>query len=255
MTAFIVDDERLARRELRQLLAEGHPEITVVGEAANAREALVQVAQLRPELLFLDIQMPGKNGFELLDSLGGEPRPRVIFVTAYDEHALRAFEFHPFDYLLKPVEPVRLAESLAALGPPPGEPRPVAPPCPGPSAADATRVLREDDHVLVKDGGGRGFLLRVGDIRLATAEGNGCRLFLSDGGQALVLRSLHALASRLDPARFFRASRQHLVNLRWVATVEPWFSGGLLLRLQGEGRMKVEVSRRQAQAFRERVAL
>ena len=253
MTALIVDDERLARRELRQLLAEGPPELTVVGAAANAREALAQVAQLRPELLFLDIQMPGKSGFELLDDLGKEPRPRVIFVTAYDEHALRAFEFHPFDYLLKPVEPVRLAESLAALGPS-GE-RSAAPPSGPGSAATAARVLREDDHVLVKDGGGSGFLLRVGAIRLAAAEGNGCRLFPGDGGQALVPRSLNALANRLDPALFFRASRQHLVNLRWVATVEPWFSGGLLLTLRGDGRVKVEVSRRQAQAFRERVAL
>lgn len=260
MTALIVDDERLARRELRQLLAEGHPEVTVVGEAANAREAFVQLAQLRPELLFLDIQMPGQSGFELLNALGseGEPRPpKVIFVTAYDEHALRAFEFHPFDYLLKPVDPVRLADSLAALGAsatqsPLAGPAPIEP---GP-AESAARVLRENDHVLVKEAdGGRGFLLRVGDLRLAAAEGNGCRLFLGDGRRAQVPRSLNTLANRLDPALFFQASRQHLVNLGWVKAVEPWFSHGLLLTLRGDGQIKVEVSRRQAQEFRARMAL
>ena len=248
MTALIVDDERLARRELRRLLAEGHPEVRVVGEAANAREALARLAEGRPDLMFLDVQMPGQSGFELLASLPAS-RPRVIFVTAHDEHALRAFEFHPFDYLLKPVDPARLAASLGALARPenfsPADD--LAPPPP-------VRPLRADDHILVKIGA-RGLLARVGEVRLVAAEGNGCRLFLGDHAQAVVPRSLHVLHGRLDPALFFQASRQHLVNLRWVTAVEPWFSGGVLLRLRGEGDLRVEVSRRRAQAFRERTAL
>ncbi len=107
MKTLIVDDERLARNELRRLL-EAYPRIEIVGEAANSEEALEKIDQLGPELLFLDIQMPGKNGFELLSSIEGNV-PDVIFTTAYDEYALKAFEFNALDYLLKPIEPTRQA--------------------------------------------------------------------------------------------------------------------------------------------------
>jgi two-component system LytT family response regulator len=243
MKALLIDDERLARNELRRLLAE-HADITIVGEAANADEARARVGELGPELLFLDIQMPGDDGFALLESLD-PPLPQVIFTTAFDEFAVKAFEFNALDYLMKPVDPVRLAAALDKLrrraDRPPGAAGP----------AERPGRLAPDDKVFVRDGE-RCWFVEVKSIRLMESEGNYTRVHFGDA-QPQLFRSLNAMEERLDPRCFFRANRRQIINLGWIDRIEPWFSGGLLVYLKGG--LKVELSRRQAQAFREQTSL
>jgi two-component system LytT family response regulator len=234
MRALIVDDERLGRAELRRLL-EPHPEVEIVGEARDAEEALAQIEQLQPDLLFLDIQMPGRSGFELLEQL--ERVPLVIFTTAYDEYALKAFEVNALDYLLKPVSPERLDAALAraALR----------------KAKPATTAASASSCIFVKDGE-RCWFVTLSDVVLLESEGNYARLYFG-GNRPLVLRSLNYLEERLDPAMFFRASRKHLLNLRFIESIDPWANGGFLVRLKGG--FEVEMSRRQAQKFKEVMSL
>lgn len=227
MRALIVDDERLARAELRRLVA-AHPSIEIVGEAADGEEALRLVEGLHPDLLFLDVQMPDLDGFQVLERL--DDVPEVIFTTAFDKYALKAFEVSALDYLLKPIDPKRLAEALAKLTPP------------APTSAPR--------QVFVKDGD-RCWFVKVEDIVLLESEGNYTRLRFGKE-KALVLRSLSALEERLGDG-FFRAGRRHLVNLRWIEGVAPSVTGGLLLTMRGGH--EVEMSRRRAQAFRERMSL
>lgn len=241
MKALVVDDERLARAELRRLLS-AHPEIEIVGEAANAAQAEERVRSLKPDLLFLDVQMPGRTGLELLARLPNPPH--IIFTTAYDQHALKAFEFGAVDYLLKPIEPARLARALARL-----HGRDASPPT---SFAGASGSLGENDQVFLRDGE-RCWLVRVGDIRLLESEGNYARVYFGEN-RPLIPRTLQSLETRLDPQRFLRVSRQHIINLGFVRRVEAWFDGGLLLRL-GEHDPEVKVARRRAQELRERLSL
>jgi two-component system LytT family response regulator len=244
MKALLIDDERLARAELRRLLR-AHPEIEIAGEAANAAQAEEKIRALRPDLIFLDVQMPGRNGFELLAELGDAPR--VIFTTAYDQYALKAFDFGALDYLLKPIEPARLAKALERLREP-EEPKsdPKTP------ATASENLLGENDQVFLKDGE-RCWLVRVGEIRLLESEGNYARVFFAEN-RPLIPRSLQTLETRLDPQVFFRVSRQHIINLRFVRKVEPWFDGGLSLWL-GERDPQIKVARRRAQDLRERLSL
>ena len=242
MRALIVDDERLARNELRRLLA-AHADIEIVGEAVDAEDAGGKVAALRPELLFLDVQMPGADGFSLLEQLE-PPLPLVVFTTAYDEFALKAFEFNALDYLLKPVDPNRLVAALEKVrlrGPGPA----------GGSAAVPAHRLTLEDKVFVREGE-RCWFVPVKNIRLLESEGNYTRLYFDDQKPQL-FRSLSAMEERLEPRHFFRANRKQVINLAWVEGIEPWFSGGLLVKLKGG--LKVELSRRQAQDFRERMSL
>ena len=240
MKALLIDDERLARNELRRLL-KVHPEIEIVGEAVNAGEALDRIEELKPDLLFLDIQMPGDDGFTLLEKID-PPLPQVIFTTAYDEFAVKAFEFNVLDYLLKPVDPNRLAtavEKLRSLALRSGE-----------GTANRER-LGLDDKVFVREGDHCWFV-PVKNIRLLESEGNYTRLHFDDHKPQL-FRSLTAMEERLDSKHFFRANRKQVINLAWVEDIEPWFSGGLLVKLKGG--IKVELSRRQAQDFRDRMSL
>ena len=245
MNALLIDDERLARNELRRLLA-AFPDITIVGEAANAKQAREQLAALAPELLFLDVQMPGESGMELLESIEA-PVPEVIFTTAYDEFAVKAFELNARDYLLKPVDPARLAAALEKLraktGGTAGEP--VAA-----KAAPRDR-LAADDKVFVREGD-RCWFVEVKSIRLLESEGNYTRVHF-DTAQPQLFRSLNAMEERLDVKYFFRANRRQIINLAWIDKIEPWFSGGLLVHLKGGA--KIELSRRQAQEFREKMSL
>ena len=240
MKALLIDDERLARNELRRLLAP-FPEIKIAGEAANAKQAREQMAAIKPELLFLDVQMPGETGMELLESLE-PPVPQVIFTTAYDEFAVKAFELNALDYLLKPVDPARLAEAVGRLAGPKGPEKG--------KAAPAGR-LDEKDKVFVREGD-RCWFVEVGQIRLLESEGNYTRVHFGDA-QPQLFRSLNAMEERLDPKYFFRANRRQIINISWIDSIEPWFSGGLLVQLKGG--VKVELSRRQAQDFRERMSL
>jgi two-component system, LytTR family, response regulator len=243
MRAILIDDERLARTELRKLLAE-FPEIEIIDEASNAEEGLHKIEQHNPDLVFLDIQMPGKTGFDLLSEL--DHAPHVIFTTAYDEYALKAFEVNALDYLLKPVEPRRLADALEKL-------RKAAN-----GQADRNgnhsepqSILGEADQVFVKDGE-RCWFVKLGEVRLFESVGNYAKVFFGPN-KPLILKSLNALEERLDEKVFFRANRKHIVNLRMVEKVEPYFNGGLLLELKGGE--KIEVSRRQTVKFKEMMSL
>ncbi len=244
MKTLIIDDERLARNELRRLL-ENFPKIDIIGEAANAAEALPMIDELEPELLFLDIQMPGKNGFELLQSIEGKT-PEVIFTTAYDEYALKAFEFNALDYLLKPVELARLSEAIHRI-----EEEHAHDPGRIADTPASTKVLGENDQVFVKDGE-KCWFVKLAKVRLFESMGNYVRLYFDDQ-KPLVLKSLNALEDRLNPATFFRANRKHIINLQWIEKIEPWFSGGLLVTLRGGD--KIEISRRQAIRFKDLLSL
>ena len=244
MRTLIVDDERLARNELKRLL-EPYTKIDIVGEAANAEEALVMIEELQPELLFLDIQMPGKNGFELLSSIEGKT-PEVIFTTAYDEYAIKAFEFNALDYLLKPIDSERLKDTIHRI-----EENQAQPETPAHTHERAEKVLGENDQVFVKDGE-KCWFVKLGKIRLFESMGNYVRLHFDDQ-KPLVLKSLNNLEERLEPNTYFRANRKHIINLHWIEKIEPWFSGGLLVTLQGGD--KIEISRRQAIRFKELMSL
>jgi len=240
--AVIIDDERLARNELKKLLLD-FPEIEVIGEAANAAEGLEKIENLSPDLIFLDIQMPGKTGFDMLQEL--EKAPHVIFTTAYDEYALKAFEVNALDYLMKPVEPKRLADALQKLQQ--AEEKELA----ATMAGINRGMLTEADQVFVKDGE-RCWFVKLGEVRLFESVGNYAKVFFGSN-KPLILKSLNALEERLDEKVFFRANRKHIVNLRMIEKIEPYFNGGLLLELQGGE--KVEVSRRQAVKFKEMMSL
>jgi two-component system, LytTR family, response regulator len=244
MKTLIVDDERLARNELKRLL-EIHTKIEIVGEASNADEALLLIEELQPELLFLDIQMPGKNGFELLTSIEGKA-PEVIFTTAFDEYAIKAFEFNALDYLLKPIDADRLRDAINRVeeNQSPADPGEVP-------HARTEKVLGENDQVFVKDGE-KCWFVKLNKIRLFESMGNYVRLHFDDQ-KPLVLKSLNSLEERLDPNTYFRANRKHIINLHWIEKIEPWFSGGLLVTLQGGDR--IEISRRQAIRFKELMSL
>lgn len=239
MKALIIDDERLARTELKRLLTP-FKEINVVGEAVNAEDALEKISELKPELLFLDIQMPGKTGFEMLEEL--DSVPSVIFTTAYDEYAIKAFEYNALDYLLKPIEPKRLEESVKKLL---EKNRKKA-------AIEADKeILTETDQVFVKDGD-RCWFVKLENIRLFESEGNYVRLYFSES-KPLILRTLNYLDERLDSKTFFRANRKHIINLKWIDSIEPWLNGGLLVKMKDGN--KVEVSRRQAIKFKDMLSL
>jgi two-component system LytT family response regulator len=242
--AIIIDDERLARNELRKLLLE-FPEIEVVAEAANAGEGIEKIENLNPELIFLDIQMPGKSGFDMLSEL--DRIPNVIFTTAYDEYALKAFEVNALDYLLKPVEPKRLADAVQKLHMQDERDNGNLPV--NPNANRST--LSENDQVFVKDGE-RCWFVKLSDIRLFESVGNYAKVYFGPN-KPLILKSLNSLEERLDEKTFFRANRKHIINLRLIEKIEPYFNGGLLLELKGGE--KIEVSRRQTVKFKEMMSL
>ena len=244
MRAIIIDDERLARTELRKLLQE-FPEVEVVDEAANAEEGIAKIENLNPDLIFLDIQMPGKTGFDMLTEL--DHSPAVIFTTAYDEYALKAFEVNALDYLLKPIEPKRLADAINKLhmAEAPNNHN-------GNGLPDINRsLLTENDQVFVKDGE-RCWFVKLNEIRLFESVGNYAKVFFGNN-KPLILKSLNSLEERLDEKTFFRANRKHIVNLRMIEKIEPYFNGGLLLELKGGE--KIEVSRRQTVKFKEMMSL
>ena len=238
----IIDDERLARNELKKLLAD-FTEIAIIGEAANADEGIEKIETLAPDLIFLDIQMPSKSGFAMLEEL--DRAPHVIFTTAYDEFALRAFEVNALDYLMKPIEPKRLADAIQKLTWADEKEAAVA------AASGYRAILSESDQVFVKDGE-RCWFVKLGEVRLFESVGNYAKVFFGSN-KPLILKSLNALEERLDEKLFFRANRKHIINLRMIDKVEPFFNGGLILDLKGGE--KIEVSRRQAVKFKEMMSL
>lgn len=239
MRAVIADDERLARQELKSMLAT-YPGIEIVGECADAKSAIETINSLRPDVVFLDIQMPGKTGFDVLEEITFVPE--VIFVTAHDEFALKAFEVNALDYLLKPVQGARLSDAIKKVSDRIRENQ---------VATEKANILGEGDQVFVKDGE-KCWFVKLGDVRLFESEGNYVRLFFGTQ-RPLILRSLNYLDERLNHKTFFRASRKHIINLQWVESIENWFSGGLLVKLKGGE--TVEISRRQAVKLKEMMSL
>jgi len=237
ITAIIIDDERLARAELKKLLQQ-HPDIEILDEATNVDEGLEKIEQLNPDLIFLDIQMPGKTGFDLLAEI--DKAPKVIFTTAYDEYAIKAFDVNALDYLLKPIEPKRLADAIVKVQEEISREKAEEIPY-------NRGILNEFDQVFVKDGE-RCWFVKLSDIRMFESVGNYAKVFFGTN-KPLILKSLNALEERLDERVFFRANRKHIINLRWVEKIEPYFNGGLLVDLKGGD--KVEISRRQTVKFKE----
>ncbi len=257
MRAIIVDDERLARQELRRLL-QAHPDVAVAGEARNAAEAEDLLQRVEPDLLFLDIQMPGKSGLEMLEGL--DDPPQTILTTAFDHYAVRGFELNAVDYLLKPIVPARLTEALRRV-----RERQDATAASRDNAVASSDPANRDEEipvvhahrtptilqqVFVRDGE-RCWLVPVQDIKLLRSEGNYTRLFF-DGNQPLIPRALAQIESRIDATIFFRVNRSELINLSWVTEIFPEADGySIALR----GGPEVMVSRRQAKLLRDRLAL
>lgn len=239
MKALIIDDERLARSALRRLL-KAHAGVEIVGEASNPDEAIRAIHKTSPDVLFLDVEMPGSSGFALLEKL--DDVPAVIFTTAYDEYAVRAFEVSALDYLLKPITAERLAAALGRAQ------KNLAATAKEPSGAPGSSALQQ---IFVRDGE-RCWIVRVRDISLMESEGNYTRLHFN-GNAPLVFRSLTAIESRINPATFFRANRSQIVNLSWIETVENDIDGRLTVNLRNGKR--VEISRRQSRALRDLLSL
>ncbi len=244
LRTLIIDDERLAREELKSLLKQ-YEEIDIIGEAKNGEEGILLIKDIKPDLIFLDISMPGMTGFEMLKQL--EEIPKVIFVTAYDEFALKAFEINALDYILKPVDPIRLKESVKKIN---QKEEDFISKLEG-QTSRKDRQLTLSDSVFIKDGE-KTWFIELNRIRMLESDGNYVKVYF-EGYRPLLLRSLNSFEERLDPEHFFRANRKFIINLKWISTIENWFNGGLMVELKdGE---KVEISRRQAIRFKELMSL
>lgn len=242
MKVLLIDDERLARKELASLL-EKQKNIEIIGEAQNADEAKNLIEELNPDLIFLDIQMPGKTGFELLEEL--ETTPEVIFVTAYDDYAIRAFEVNALDYLLKPVDDSRLDHTLLRVQ------ERVEKTNEDETESENDSPLTMEDQIFLKDGE-KCWFVTLRDIKMFESEGNYVRVYFGNS-KPLILKSLNNLEKRLIEKDFFRINRKFIVNLKEVIHIEPWFNGGLQIKLKtGE---QLEVSRRQSAKFRDQLSL
>ena len=238
MNIVIVDDSRLARKELAELLAE-IPNTRVLAEVADVKSAVEAINTHKPDLVLLDIHLPDGDGFDVLEN--SDHTPRVIFTTAYEQHALRAFEFNALDYLLKPVSGERLQAALERCTINIAEPQEPGTP----------EFKSRNDQIFVRDGEHCHFI-RLTNLRLINVEGNYVRLhFLNT--KALLARSMNYIEEKLDPQVFFRANRQQIINMDYVANIEPWLNDGLLIKLR-DG-TEVEVSRRQAKELKQQLEI
>lgn len=241
----VIDDERLAREELKSLLKDYH-EIEVLDEAKNGQEGIEKILELKPDLIFLDVNMPGMTGFEMLKQL--ESIPHVIFITAYDEYALKAFDVNALDYILKPVDPERLREAINKLQKREEDDAEYL----SSPLNEQKKMLTLTDHVFIKDGENCWFV-EMAKIRMLESDGNYVKVYFGDKRPPMILRSLNSFEDRLDPNYFFRANRKFIINIKWISKIENWFNGGLQVELR-EGE-KVEISRRQAIRFKEILSL
>jgi two-component system, LytTR family, response regulator len=234
LTAIIVDDEDLARAVLRELL-EKHREIEVLGECANGFEAVKMISERKPDLLFLDIQMPKLDGFEVLELIGSDIA--VIFATAYDQHALRAFEVHAVDYLLKPIVPERFEAALERAKQRIGQPV-------SPSVTQVASAMREPgqfaERIVVKDGA-RVHIIPIGKLDFVEAQDDYVAL-ASQGKKYLKQQTISSIEASLDPKNFLRIHRSYLVNLERVAKVEPYGKDSHVAILQDGLRLPVSRS-------------
>ena len=232
MKTLVVDDSRLARAEVIELL-KAHQEIDVVAEAADVHSAVESIDKHKIDLVMLDIHLPDGNGFDVLEK--SEHTPKVIFTTAYEQHAIQAFQVNALDYLLKPVTAVRLSAALSKLT--------------GSAVASTSSSIDPDAQIFIRDGDSCHFV-KLREIYLVNVDGNYSRVFFRDQ-KAFLARSLSYVESKLAGLRFFRANRQQIINLEFVANVEPSIGDGLTVTLING--VTVEVSRRQAKDLKDRL--
>ncbi|MEZ7504624.1 LytR/AlgR family response regulator transcription factor [Flavobacterium sp. Arc2] len=232
--AVIVEDSRLARNELKELL-KNHPDIEVIGEAENVDVGYALINETQPDLLFLDINMPEKDGFELLEMLDNVPI--TIFTTAFDEYAIKSFEYNALDYLLKPINPVRFAKALEKVTTKVQE-----------ISEKRIEKLSLSNQIFIKDGE-KCWLVKISDIYLFEVDGNYTKVFFLNE-KAMLNKSLNQIEKKLPEALFCRANRNQIINIDYISKMDVWFSGNLLAHLHNDS--KVEISRRQASHFKER---
>lgn len=238
----IIDDERLAREELKSLLKD-YEEIEIIAEAKNGKEGVKIINEHQPDLIFLDVDMPELSGFDLLKKL--DEIPIVVFVTAYNEYALKAFEVDALDYILKPIDPKRLEETIKKITLQFKEENETNEGFD--SESHQKRTLSFNDSIFIKDGE-KCWFIEMNKIRLLESEGNYVKVHF-DQYKPLILRSLGSFEEQLAPNYFFRANRKFIVNIKWIETIENWFNGGFMMILKtGE---KIEISRRQAIKFKD----
>ncbi|WP_405248132.1 LytR/AlgR family response regulator transcription factor [Cellulophaga sp. Asnod2-G02] len=236
----IVEDSRLARNEIKELLKQ-HPELELVGEAENVDEGFELINATKPDLLLLDINMPEKDGFELLEML--DEVPITVFTTAFDEYAIKSFEYNALDYLLKPINDKRFSQAIEK----------VKIKIEGASSDETpanTERLTESSQIFIKDGE-KCWLVKIGDILLIEIVGNYSRVYFQDQ-KPMLYKSLNQVEEKLPVENFFRVNRQQIINMNHIKNVVPWFNGKLKLSMNnGE---EVEVSRRQSYIFKDRMS-
>lgn len=236
----IVEDSRLARNELRELIKQ-HPEIEVIAEAENVDQAYELINKVQPHLIFLDINMPGKDGFQLLEML--DDVPMVVFTTAFDEYAIRSFEYNALDYLLKPINEKRFADAVEKV-----KSKLIAQ---APETSLNMGMLNENSQIFIKDGE-KCWLVKVTDIQLCEIVGNYTRVYFN-GNRPLIYKSLNQVEERLPQHIFFRANRQQIINLQYIQSVDNALSGKLAALMQNG--TEVEISRRQSVLFKDMLSL
>jgi len=239
LTAVIVEDSRLARNELKELL-KMHKEIELLGEAGNVDDGFKLINDKKPNLLFLDINMPEKDGFELLEML--DDVPITIFTTAFDEYAIKSFEYNAFDYLLKPINKKRFAQSIEkAIETASNR---------SSKEIKSEDVLNLDKQIFIKDGENC-WLVKIEDIFMLEIVGNYTRVFF-ENNRPLIYKSLSQIEGKLSKEVFFRANRQQIINIKHVKKVVSWFNGKLKIEMNsGE---EIEISRRQSYLFKEQLS-
>ena len=246
MKIIIIEDEKPAAEKLLKAIQKVDPSIEITAVLTSIKETVDWLQQKpMPDLIFMDIQLADGLSFKIFDKIN--ITSPVIFCTAFDEYWLEAFEHNSIDYLLKPVEPRRLADAVEKL-------RRSTTNGSGEKTinhSEPTSILGENDQVFVKDGE-RCWFVKLSEVRLFESVGNYAKVFFGNN-KPLILKSLNALEERLDDKVFFRANRKHIVNLRLIDKIEPYFNGGLLLELKGGE--KIEVSRRQTVKFKEMMSL
>jgi two-component system LytT family response regulator len=235
--AVIVEDSRLARNELKELI-KNHPEIEIIGEAENVDSGFKLIQETQPDLLFLDINMPEKDGFELLEML--DKVPITIFTTAFDEYAIKSFEYNALDYLLKPINPKRFAHSIEKVSQNLIE-----------KEEKSSKKLTLNNQIFIRDGE-KCWLVKIADIFLFEVDGNYTKIFFQDE-KAVLNKSLNNIEEKLPDDYFFRANRNQIINIEYILKIDPWFSGNLLVQLPKE--VKVEISRRQTNNFKEKLSM
>lgn len=236
----IVEDSRLARNELKELI-KMHEEIEIVGEAENVDSAYTLINELKPQLIFLDINMPEKDGFELLEML--DEVPVTVFTTAFDEYAIKSFEYNALDYLLKPINQKRFTDAVQKI-----KDKINSEPTPNNSSTD---LLNEESQIFIKDAE-KCWLVKIGEVFLFEIVGNYTRVYFKDC-KPLIYKSLHQVEERLPHHIFFRANRQQIINLKYINTVDNWFNGKLKATMQNGA--EIEISRRQSSLFKDMLSL